>query len=331
MISDPSQLGDELAVFGDLGTAPPDLTPIGRRLVTRLFRDGEELELTFDADLQGRIVERSLDGEGQRTHASYAALLASERFGDLRRWADAQKALLEPRLRDLDRNLVTGVFPDDGAAKCLRQVDDLLASWKPRDAGSVQVLLIDGPAGIGKTKFIEFLAWSRAHGFKTARRPLFLHVQSRGRVLTFLQDLIAFSLQTLRLNVTYDQVPVLARHGLVSIAIDGFDELGDPNGYDLAWGQVNDLVNEARGEGTLILAGRETFIGRERLVRRRQLPVRGTGRRPSSVSAASDSERGDGMAPEQRLVDRGPGIHQRAVRDRQLRLAAVLSGAARGS
>ena len=60
--------------------------------------------------------------------------------------------------------------------------------------------------------------------------------------MTFLQDLIAFSLQTLRLNVTYDQVPVLARHGLVSIAIDGFDELGDPNGYDLAWGQVNDLI-----------------------------------------------------------------------------------------
>ena len=265
MISDPSQLGDELALFADLGTAAPDLKPIGKRLVTRLFRDGEELELTFDADLQGRIIERSLDGEGQRTHASYAALLASERFGDLRRWADAQKAFLDPRLGKLDRNLVTGVFPDDGAAKCLQQVDDILASWKPRDAGSVQVLLIDGPAGIGKTKFIEFLALSRARDFKTARRPLILHVQSRGRVLTFLQDLIAFSLQTLRLSVTYDQVPVLARHGLVSIAIDGFDELGDPNGYDLAWGQVNDLVNEARDEGTLILAGRETFIGRERL------------------------------------------------------------------
>ena len=266
MISDPSRLRNELALFADLGTAPPDLRPIGKRLVTRLFRDGEELELTFDADVRGRIVERSLDGAKQRTHASYAALLASERFGDLRRWADAQKAFLEPRLRDLDRNLVTGVLLDEGAAKGLDQVDEILACRSPRDAGSVQVLLIDGPAGIGKTKFIEFLALSRARDFKTVRRPLILHVQSRGRVLSFLQDLIAFSLQTLRLNVTYDQVPVLARHGLVSIAMDGFDELGDPNGYDLAWGQVNDLVNEARGEGTLILAGRETFIGRERLL-----------------------------------------------------------------
>ena len=126
--------------------------------------------------------------------------------------------------------------------------------------------MIDGPAGIGKTKFIELLALERARHFTSRQRPLVLHVQSRGRVLTFLQDLIAFSLQTLRLRVTYDQLPILVRHGLVSLAIDGFDELGDPNGYDLAWGQVNNLVDEVRGQGTLILAGRETFIGRERLM-----------------------------------------------------------------
>ena len=86
-------------------------------------------------------------------------------------------------------------------------------------------------------------------------------------MLTFLDDLIAFSLQTLRLRITYDQLPVLVRHGLVVLAIDGFDELGDPNGYDLAWGQVNALVDHIRGRGTLILAGRETFIGRERMMR----------------------------------------------------------------
>jgi hypothetical protein len=81
-------------------------------------------------------------------------------------------------------------------------------------------------------------------------------------MLQNITDLMAFSLQTLRLSVTYDQVPVLVRHGLVTLAIDGFDELGDPNGYDLAWAQVNDLVVEARGQGQIILAGRETFIGR---------------------------------------------------------------------
>ena len=58
-------------------------------------------------------------------------------------------------------------------------------------------MLIDGPAGIGKTRFIEFLAWARANRFLTMQDPLILHVQSCGRVLTYLQDLIAFSLQRL--------------------------------------------------------------------------------------------------------------------------------------
>jgi hypothetical protein len=71
----------------------------------------------------------------------------------------------------------------------------------------------------------------------------------------------------LRLEVTFDQVPILAKHGLVTIAIDGFDELADPDGYDLAWSQVNDLVQLLRGSGSIILAGRETFIGRERVLK----------------------------------------------------------------
>ena len=279
---------DELALFADLGADPPRLTRDGDRFAIRLWRGGEEVELLF-GDAAGRIVERTigtLDSGERRTHASYAALLASEKFGNLRRWADAQKAFLESRLKSLDRNLVNGVFSEDGAPAGLEAVDDALATPERRDAQSVQVLLIDGPAGIGKTKFIEHLALSRAANFKKTGRPLILHVQSRGRVLTFLQDLIAFSLQTLRLGVTYDQAPVLARHGLVAIAIDGFDELGDPNGYDLAWGQVNELVNQVRGGGTLVLAGRETFIGRERLLRE-----------VSSLSEARDAVRALSLQP----------------------------------
>ena len=289
----PERFLDELALFADLGTDPPRLTPDGDRFAIRLCRGGEEMELEF-GDAAGRIVERTIDSKERRTHASYAALLASEKFGNLRRWADAQKAFLESRLKSLDRNLVNGVFSEDGAPAGLEAVDDALATPERRDAQSVQVLLIDGPAGIGKTKFIEHLALSRAATFKLTGRPLILHVQSRGRVLTFLQDLIAFSLQTLRLGVTYDQAPVLARHGLVAIAIDGFDELGDPNGYDLAWGQINELVNQVRGGGTLLLAGRETFIGRERLLREvsslseKRDDVRALSLQPPSPSAAQE-------------------------------------------
>lgn len=264
------QLREELARFADLGTSPPQEVGDDERFAFRLTREGERLELRFDDGVDGRVAERSLDGGELRLHKSYRALLASERFGDLRRWAGAQAASLERTLQEVDRRPipVVGVLSDGNPNMDVGQIDDFLVSRKDgnRHANSTCILLIDGPAGIGKTKFIELLALERARRFTFTQRPLVLHVQSRGRVLTFLQDLIAFSLQTLRLRVTYDQLPVLVRHGLVSLAIDGFDELGDPNGYDLAWGQINDLVNEVRGQGTLILAGRETFIGQERLM-----------------------------------------------------------------
>ena len=265
MILEESLLAQDLAAFADLGTEPPRGAIQGDRLMVRMFRQGEELELQFHDARAGKVIERSLDTHESRTHASYRALLASERWGNLRGWTDHQKKSLQQALRDLDTPIpVKGLLHPGDTLIDLRALDDCLVE-QPHDAQSVRVTLIDGPAGIGKTTFIELLALSRADGYLATRRPLILHVKSRGRVLTFLQDLIAFSLQTLRLSVTFDQLPVLVRHGLVTLAIDGFDELADPNGYDLAWNQVNEIVDQVRGEGTLILAGRETFIGHERI------------------------------------------------------------------
>lgn len=263
-----SQLRDELAVFADLGTDAPRVMRHDDRLIVRMIRRGEELQLDFPVSGSGRVLERSPGGARPRPHASYKALLASEAFGDLRVWAEHQKMFLQEVWKDVGNPIrVTGVLSGQDRSLNVGELDDFLVSGERGDQ-SVRIMLIDGPAGIGKTKFIEGLVTSRARGFPTGRRPLVLHVQSRGRVLTYLQDLIAFSLQRLRLTVTFDQVPVLVRHGLVTLAIDGFDELGDPNGYDLAWGQVNEIVKQIRGGGTLILAGRETFIGPERIAKK---------------------------------------------------------------
>lgn len=260
---DSSQILEDLIVFADLGTEPPTFR--GDQLV-RMIRQGEELELRFHDDGAGKVSERSVDTGKSRSHASYRALLASEGWGDLRAWAEHQKiALRQARRRGIDPPIpVTGSLQDGNDPIDIDTLDDRLTTHD-HDGQSVHVMLIDGPAGIGKTTFISSLALSRAETFRTRRRPLVLHVQSRGRILTHLQDMIAFSLQKLRLALTFDQLPVLVRHGLVTLAIDGFDELADPDGYDLAWGQINELVGQVRGWGTLILAGRETFIGLERI------------------------------------------------------------------
>ena len=265
-----SRILDEMMVFADLGTDGATGGQTREGFVVRLFRNGDELALVFPEDGAGKVIERCR-GSKSRTHASYLALLASERFGDLRSWAATQKMLLREALAEIDPPIrVQGAIAGRDDLLTADDLDGFLHSAE-RGQDSVQVMLIDGPAGIGKTKFIEALALARATGYGRRRHPLVLHVQSRGRVLSYLQDLIAFSLQRLRLSVTFDQLPVLARHGLVTLAIDGFDELGDPNGYELAWSQVNETIGEIRGAGTLILAGRETFIGLERL--KSALPV----------------------------------------------------------
>ena len=255
----------DLALFSDLGTEPPEVMSEGDRFVVRMYRGGEELELAFADNGRGRVTARVIDTGEERTHASYRALLASENFGNLRKWAASQSAFLKEKKGDLPRLQVYGTLPDLEDQILPEQLDSLLmeAAHTP---GSVNVMLIDGPAGIGKTMFIEELSLRRATSFAAQQRPLILHVESRGRVLTFLQDLIAFSLQQMRLTVTFDQLPILVRTGLVTLAIDGFDELGDPSGYEHAWGQLNDLIDQVRGKGTVILAGRDTFIGHERIL-----------------------------------------------------------------
>ncbi len=287
-----SRILDEMKVFADLGTDGARGEQTREGFVIRLFRNGDELALVFPEGGAGKIIERCR-GSKSRTHASYLALLASERFGNLRSWAATQKMLLREALAEIypDRGIrVQGAIADRGDLLTADDLDGFLQSAE-RGQDSVQVMLIDGPAGIGKTKFIEALALARATSYGRRRHPLVLHVQSRGRVLSYLQDLIAFSLQRLRLSVTFDQLPVLARHGLVTLAIDGFDELGDPNGYELAWSQVNETIGEIRGAGTLILAGRETFIGLERLksalpVLRERDVVHGLALRPPSPEDA---------------------------------------------
>jgi hypothetical protein len=254
----PEAIVNDLSMFADLGTSAPQLVEASGSYVIRLVRDGVPVTVTIAAD--GRVRERIEADE--RKHASFRALLASPNWANLGKWADSQRTLLQDRVAG-DTIPVTGSIAHSQDVGGVDLIDRALIP--EGNSPRTQVLLIDGPAGIGKTSLIRSLAHKRAINFRRDQRPLILHVESRGRMLQNITDLMAFSLQTLRLSVTYDQVPVLVRHGLVTLAIDGFDELGDPNGYDLAWAQVNDLVVEARGQGQIILAGRETFIGRERM------------------------------------------------------------------
>ena len=155
------------------------------------------------------------------THASYKALLASlasQRFANLARWAESQRILLRHLEQEQDNRLpVSGRLLGYGDLVGPEDLDDILQR-APYQSDTVSVTLIDGSVGIGKTRFIELLCLLRATNYRLHQRSLILHVESRVRVMTFIQDLIAFGLQTMRVEVTFDQVPILVRNGLVCLA-----------------------------------------------------------------------------------------------------------------
>ena len=253
---------NDLALFTDLGEAPPEKVEHSKRTEFSFIRNGKSFKVVQHDNDQ---VELYIDDMGQQ-YPSAAALIASSPFADLRKWALNQKNYLTRQLatdtiQSAGRLMnVTNSTEKNGNFEVVSEL--LILGWKYRNC----ILVIDGPAGIGKTTFVSQLALERAESFSTHFNPLILHVESRGRVLQNITDLMAFSLQSLQVSVMYFQVPILVRLGLVTLAIDGFDELADPYGYKGAWSQLNDLVESTRGGGSLLLSGRETFISTERVL-----------------------------------------------------------------
>ena len=157
MTIDLSRIGNELALFADLGTDPPQVSADGDRLIVRMVREGERLEILFHEG-SDKVTERWLDGDQIRTHASYRSLLAAEGFGSLRRWTSQQRRSLRHLKSAYDRRIpVTGVLSNEGMPLDVHRFDEFLVAQKRAHEHSVQVMLIDGPAGIGRPGSSSFL------------------------------------------------------------------------------------------------------------------------------------------------------------------------------
>ena len=223
-----------------------------------LIRDGADLSVTVERET-GRVVARTFpDGESRR-FASFRSLLASDLFASVKAMAENQrrmlasiitKSFIEPEGQVDDKQLSQIAFEETANLKSLG------SSLPP-----ISLMLIDGPAGVGKTSLITRLVASRAVSYgRDINKPAILHVANRGRRLASLDDLVALSIQLVRARFTYDQVPALVRNGVIQIAIDGFDELVDSDGYADAWSVLKDFLNEVERGGPILLAGRDTFF-----------------------------------------------------------------------
>jgi hypothetical protein len=252
---DATQLIRDLRIFADPATDfQADHSTSGLRV--QLIREGLERDYTINL-YSGETVARHDDG---RRYVSIPALLASEEFVDLRSFRATQRRILGPKEPDRYIEPEGQILHRDGSAALL-SLDAFRRAISHRDSDHLAILLLDGPAGIGKTSLIERMVFERAD--PASSLPPLLHVTSSGSRLTDLSKALAHATQLLRAHVTFDQVPVLVRIGVLQVAIDGFDELVDPEGYKDAWSALRQFLGEIRIGGPVVLAGRDTFFDQQ--------------------------------------------------------------------
>lgn len=247
----------DIAAFADPATELK-ITEVGESLDVQLIREGEGIRFTLDRT-SGRIVLRTLNN---RWLPSIATLLADPLFANIPDLRVKQRQVNEKFKDDdfIEPNIIW--LPPEVRPEGKSAVESLDASLSPSNlpSGKTKVILLDGQAGVGKTSLIQRLLVRRA---RNATGIPIIHLVSRGSRLYGLNQLLAATLQTLRARFTFDQVPALLRHRLIQIAIDGFDELVDSEGYSDAWQAMRDFLGEVGPGGAVILAGRDTFFDQQ--------------------------------------------------------------------
>lgn len=246
-------------------TATPDF------FVVEFFRNGEKNRYAINK-ATGTVQEK-----GKKTkYNSISSLFASKNFANIKLMIDFQKKLYREPLP------YTYINPEGIIDNAEISYEKVYTKATPSSKGrteekKLKIILIDGPAGVGKTQLIRRMLIERIEKYATnSTLPPILHVDSRGRRLSRLDEALAQSIQQLRANFTYDQVPVLIRHNLIQVAIDGFDELVDPDGYRDAWYALQDFLSVTKQGSPIILAGRDTFFEQQKFNKKIQEIAPGT-------------------------------------------------------
>jgi hypothetical protein len=259
------QVRKDLAAFVDPATELR-ITQGTSGIRVELIRNGIEHDYYLDLKDQ-TLSARHLRG---RKYQNLRSLIASSDFADIRAFAATQTRLHKDfnsdRLIPPEGNINGGKLTKNSLLEALSP----LRFSSSTDNSKIGIVLLDGPAGVGKTSLVNSHLVNRArHQADAGALPPILHVTSRGRRLSGLNDALAQSIDILRAKFTFDQTPALIRHRLLQIAIDGFDELVDPDGYRDAWYALKDFFEEVGVGGPIILAGRDTFFDQQKF--RKQL------------------------------------------------------------
>ncbi|MCP4113080.1 MAG: NACHT domain-containing protein [Desulfobacteraceae bacterium] len=138
---------------------------------------------------------------------------------------------------------------------------------------ATRIVFITADAGQGKTVLLKQMQYLQALKFISNKSHfLFWHVDLQGRQLLRLNEALLGDLGELRISGLYMQsIITLMRHGLIVLAIDGFDELAAEQGSNDALGSLSHIVKMLENSGTIIAASRRAFFDAEEYIKRTKL------------------------------------------------------------
>ncbi|HTO20239.1 MAG TPA: hypothetical protein VL129_13965 [Pseudomonas sp.] len=251
-----NQAIEDIKLFCDPFTEIAQKPVAGKKRLI-IIRNGKEL--TFDLDVAtGRISAKHRTAE----YKDLRTLIASAEFADIKRFAETQQRYFS---QAKERLVIRSEINYSGRKIAAEELADNIESVD----GKATLVLLDGPAGVGKTFQITQLAKAQSRRFLTDNiNPPVLHISSSGRRLSNFRDVLAATTQDMGASFGGIHVPMLVRHGLLIAAIDGFDELVDADGYEDSWRALREFIEDVGGAGKIILAARDTFLDEQELVER---------------------------------------------------------------
>lgn len=201
-----------------------------------------------------------VDVEFNGARMPYTKFLAEE-LGRLSIMAEA----LRQKRPDVDPYIDTQADFDDSLQKRLQHqsaLQTLRAQFNERIAGETKLIFLTGDAGEGKTALLRHLTRIIAEAYLLGRSPhLLFHIDTQGRSFVRLEEAVARDLGQLRIaGVFYPGIIRLVRHGLIVIAIDGFDELLAEIGYGEAYSGLGGFLRQLEGKGVVVAAARSAYF-----------------------------------------------------------------------
>ena len=139
--------------------------------------------------------------------------------------------------------------------------------------GETRLIFLTADAGEGKTALLRRLTRCVADRYTEGKSTwLLLHVDTQGRSFVRLEEAVAKDLGQLRISgLFYSGIIRLVRHGLVKIAVDGFDELLAEIGSGEAYSGLGAFLKQLDGRGSVIAAARSAYFEAENYTAQSQL------------------------------------------------------------